>query len=70
MIRRSKIPPSKNGSPYPSIMNGQSVCIYVEGLEDYFDEQGLEMSLVPSTTKNFLIDTIRKTVEIEAFDDE
>ena len=52
-------------------MNGRYGCRIVEGLEDYFDEQGLEISPVPpSTTKNYLIDKIRNTVEIEAFDDE
>lgn len=71
MIRRSEIPPSKNGSPSPSIMNGRSDYTIVEGLEDCFDQQGLEISPVPpSTTKNHLIDKIRSNVEIEAFDDE
>ena len=71
MIRRSVIPFPKSGSPSLSIMNGRSDTAIVEGLEDYFDEQGLEISPVPpSTTKNYLIDKIRNTVEIEAFDDE
>ena len=71
MIRRSVIPFPKSGSPSLSIMNGRSDCIIVEGLEDYFDEQGLEISPVPpSTIKNYLIDAIRNTVEIEGFHDE
>ena len=71
MIRRNRIPLLTNVSSSLSIMNGRSDCIIVEGLEDYFDEQGLEISPVPpSTTKNYLIDKIRNTVEIEAFDDE
>ena len=71
MIRRSVIPFPKSGSPSLSIMNGRSDKAIVEGLEDYFDEQGLEISPVPpSTTKNYLIDKIGNNVEIEAFDDE
>ena len=71
MIRRNRIPLLKNVSSSLSIMNGRSDCIIVEGLEDYFDEQGLEISPVPpSTIKNYLIDAIRNTVEIEGFHDE
>ena len=60
-----------SGTHTPSIMDGRATQNGVEELEEAYDEQGRKVSpLLPSTTNTRFTDLVRRTVEIEVFDDD